>query len=111
MWLAIAGVLCFHVIGRTFALPAQTILVNNCTPHPSVLGTVHGIGQSVSSLSRTVGPFLGGFLYGQGLARGVVGAVFWCLSAIAIGGIVASLFVHEGNGHEIWLAGDEDDDV
>ncbi|KAK4194998.1 major facilitator superfamily domain-containing protein [Triangularia verruculosa] len=111
VWLAIAGVLCFHVIGRTFALPAQTILVNNCTPHPSVLGTVHGIGQSVSSLSRTVGPFLGGFLYGQGLARGVVGAVFWCLSAVAIGGIVASLFVHEGDGHEIWLEGDEEDDV
>ncbi|KAK0660414.1 major facilitator superfamily domain-containing protein [Cercophora samala] len=111
VWLAIAGVLCFHVIGRTFALPAQTILVNNCTPHPSVLGTVHGIGQSVSSLSRTVGPFLGGFLYGQGLARGIVGAVFWCLSAIAIGGIVASLFVHEGDGHEIWLEGDEDDDA
>ncbi|KAK4654347.1 hypothetical protein QC762_403090 [Podospora pseudocomata] len=111
VWLAIAGVLCFHVIGRTFALPAQAILVNNCTPHPSVLGTVHGIGQSVSSLSRTVGPFLGGFLHGQGLARGVVGAVFWCLSTIAIGGIVASLFVHEGDGHEIWLEGDEDDDV
>ncbi|KAK0702630.1 major facilitator superfamily domain-containing protein [Apiosordaria backusii] len=111
VWLAIAGVLCFHVIGRTFALPAQTILVNNCTPHPSVLGTVHGIGQSVSSLSRTVGPFLGGFLYGQGLAKGVVGAVFWCLSTVAIGGIVASLFVHEGDGHEIWLEGDEDDDV
>ncbi|KAK4191166.1 major facilitator superfamily domain-containing protein [Podospora australis] len=110
VWLAIAGVLCFHVVGRTFALPAQTILVNNCTPHPSVLGTVHGIGQSVSSLARTVGPVLCGFLYGLGLARGVVGAVFWGLSGVAVCGIVASLFVHEGNGHEIWLEGDDDGD-
>ncbi|KAK3994666.1 major facilitator superfamily domain-containing protein [Cladorrhinum sp. PSN332] len=110
VWVAIAIVLAFHVIGRTFALPAQTILVNNCSPHPSVLGTVHGIGQSVSSLARTIGPVTGGFFYGLGLARGVVGAVFWTLSGIAMCGLVASLFVHEGDGHEIWLEGDEDDE-
>ncbi|KAK4164454.1 major facilitator superfamily domain-containing protein [Cladorrhinum sp. PSN259] len=110
VWMAIAVVLMFHVIGRTFALPAQTILVNNSSPHPSVLGTVHGIGQSVSSLARTIGPVTGGFFYGLGLARGVVGAVFWGLSGISICGLVASLFVHEGDGHEIWLEGDEEDE-
>ncbi|KAK4229401.1 major facilitator superfamily domain-containing protein [Podospora fimiseda] len=110
VWVAIVAVLTFHVIGRTFALPAQTILVNNCTPHPSVLGAVHGIGQSVSSLARTIGPVTGGFFYGLGLARGVVGAVFWFLGGIAICGFVASLFVHEGDGHEIWLEGDEEEE-
>lgn len=109
VWAAIAAVLSFQVVGRTFALPAQTILVNNCTPHPSVLGTVHGIGQSVSSFARTVGPVLGGFLYGLGLAGGVVGAVWWGLAGVAVCGVLASLFVREGDGHEIWLEGDEED--
>ncbi|ESA42215.1 hypothetical protein GE21DRAFT_9060 [Neurospora crassa] len=62
VWVAMAGVLALQVAGRTFVLPAQTILVNNCTPHPGVLGTVHGIGQSVSSFARTLGPMLCGFL-------------------------------------------------
>lgn len=56
VWVAMARVLALQVAGRTFVLPAQTILVNNCTPHPGVLGTVHGIGQSVSSFARTLGP-------------------------------------------------------
>lgn len=108
VWFSIAGVLLLQVIGRTFALPAQTILVNNCTPHPSVLGTVHGIGQSVSSFARTVGPVLCGWLYGLGLANGVVGAVWWGLSGVALCGVVASWWVREGDGHEIWLEGDEE---
>jgi hypothetical protein len=110
VWIAIAGVLFLQVVGRTFTLPAQTILVNNCTPHPSVLGTVHGIGQSVSSFARSIGPILGGFWYGLGLARGVVGAVFWGLSGVAALNIMASWFVREGDGHEIWLEGDEEDE-
>ncbi len=110
VWVSIAAVLSLQVIGRTFALPAQTILVNNCTPHPSVLGTVHGIGQSVSSFARTLGPILCGYLYGQGLARGIVGAVWWGLSGVAICGLLASFWVREGNGHEIWLEGDDDEE-
>ncbi|KAK3383932.1 major facilitator superfamily domain-containing protein [Lasiosphaeria ovina] len=110
VWLALTGVVTVQVIGRTFALPAQTILVNNCTPHPSVLGTVHGIGQSVSSFARTLGPVLCGFLYGLSLEKGIIGAVWWGLSGVAICGVLASLFVWEGDGHEIWLEGDEEDD-
>jgi hypothetical protein len=110
IWLSICGVLFLQVLGRTFALPSQTILVNNCTPHPSVLGTVHGLGQSVSSAARTIGPMAGGTLYGLGLNNGIVGAVFWGLSGIAICGVIASWFVREGDGHEIWLEGDVEDE-
>lgn len=110
IWLALLGVLFIQVTGRTFALPAQTILVNNCTPHPSVLGTVHGMGQSISSLARTVGPVLCGYLYGLGLSHGIVGAVFWGLAVVAGCGIIASFWVREGDGHEIWLEGDAEDE-
>lgn len=110
IWIAISLVLLCHVTGRTFALPAQTILVNNCTPHPSVLGSLHGLAQSTSSLARTVGPVLSGYLYGLGLKHGLVGAVFWGLSSVAVIGFVASMFVREGDGHEIWLEGDVEDE-
>ncbi len=110
VWVSIASVLLCQVIGRTFALPAQTILVNNCTPHPSVLGTLHGLAQSASSLTRTIGPILCGYLYGLGLRRGVIGAVWWGLSNAALCGVLASLLVREGDGHEIWLEGDAEEE-
>jgi hypothetical protein len=106
VWLALCFVLFVQVTGRTFALPATTILVNNASPHPSVLGTMHGIGQSLSSAGRTVGPSLGGALYGVGLRHGVVGAVWWGLSAWAVLNCIASFWVREGDGHEIKLEGD-----
>lgn len=109
IWLSICGVLFIQVMGRTFALPSQAILINNCSPHPSVLGTVHGLGQSVSSFARTVGPIVGGVVYGFGLSKGYVGLVFWLLSCVAICACLASLLVKEGDGHEIWLEGDEEE--
>jgi hypothetical protein len=111
VWLALLSVLLIHVLGRTFALPSQTILINNCSPHPSVLGTIHGLGQSVSSGARTVGPMIGGVVYGLGLNQGVVGLVWWALSCIGVCCCLSSLLVKEGDGHEIWLEGDEDDDA
>ncbi|OAQ74798.1 MFS transporter [Purpureocillium lilacinum] len=110
IWVAIIGLLFIQVTGRTFALPSQVILVNNCSPHPSVLGTVHGISQSVSSAARTIGPMVGGVVYGFGLSNGVVGLVFWALACDAICACLASLLVKEGDGHEIWLEGDEQDE-
>ncbi|KAK7746387.1 hypothetical protein SLS53_002346 [Cytospora paraplurivora] len=109
MWAAISGVLFFQVVARTFALPNMTILVNNATPHPSVLGTMHGMAQSFASAARTVGPILCGFMYGLGLARGIVGAVWWGLGCWALVGWMTSFQLREGNGHEIVLEGDEED--
>ena len=108
VWLSILLVLLIQVVGRTFALPATIILINNCSPHPSVLGTIHGIAQSVSSASRTIGPVLGGWGYGKGLQIGVVGMVWWCLAIVAGLGWCASGLVREGDGHEILLDGEGD---
>jgi hypothetical protein len=108
LYLALCGVLFIQVLARTFATPSTTILINNCSPHPSVLGLIHGIGQSVSSGARTIGPVLGGLFYGLSLSHGVVGAVWWGLSGFAIFGCVSSIWVREGDGHEIWLEGDEE---
>jgi MFS family permease len=107
VWAAIAGLLFILVSGRTISLPANVILINNNSPHPSVLGTVHGLGQSVSSGARTIGPLIAGWLFGYGLDHGIVGLVWWLLALIAGIACLASLLVREGDGHEIWLEGDE----
>ncbi|KAI7657822.1 MFS transporter [Hortaea werneckii] len=106
IWLYITLVLSVQVAGRTFALPSTTILVNNASPHPSVLGTVHGVAQSVSSAARTVGPVVFSWLYGRGLGKGVVGIAWWSMCVLAGAGAGASWLVREGDGHEIVLEGD-----
>ena len=110
IWIGITLVLCIQVMARTFALPASAILVNNSSPHPSILGTLHGIAQSVSSATRTVGPVLAGWIYGVGLEKGIVGLSWWCMSGIAVLGAVAGRFVREGDGHEIWLEGEKEEE-
>lgn len=110
VWLAMSGVLLVQVVGRTFALPATIILINNCSPHPSVLGTIHGIAQSVSSAARTIGPVVGGWGYGRGLNIGVVGMVWWSLAVVACVGWCLSGLVREGSGHEIYLEGEVEEE-
>ncbi|KAK4989206.1 hypothetical protein LTR50_003420 [Elasticomyces elasticus] len=109
LWITITIVLSIQVLARTFALPATAILVNNASPHPSVLGTVHGIGQSVSSAARTISPVLGGWFYGLGLKGGAVGAAWWGMAGVAVVGAIAGGWVRDGDGHEIWLEGEEEE--
>ena len=106
LWLVIACLLLIIVTGRTFSLPITQILVNNCSPHPSVLSSVHGLGQSVSAGARTLGPIVWSTLYGVGLHQGVVGLGFWTLCIESLLCFGASWLVYEGNGHEIRLEGD-----
>lgn len=109
VWIFICLVLAFHVFGRTVTLPASIILVNNCSPHPSVLGTIHGLGQSVSAGFRTVGPIVGGAWYGASLEMGMVGASWWGVAVMSLIGCVAATLIYEGSGHEIFLEGEEED--
>jgi F0F1-type ATP synthase assembly protein I len=108
IWLGVCIVLFIQVVGRVFVGPATAILINNCSPHPSVLATTHGIAQTVASAVRTVSPVVVGWLYGVSLDHGVVGAVWWGLAAIALYGCVASQWVVESNGSEIRLPGDDE---
>jgi MFS family permease len=107
VWVSIIIVLFLQVTARTFTLPTSIILLNNCSPHPSVLGTVHGIGQSVSSAFRTIGPIFSGWWYGHGLDIGVVGFAWWLIAIVSVLGCVAAIYVYEGSGHEIILPGEE----
>lgn len=106
LYASLTGVLFIQVLARTFALPSTVILLNNSCPHPSILGTMHGVAQSVNSASRTLGPVLTGWGFGAGLGVGAVGFVWWVLAGVAVGGWMASALVREGSGHDIILEGD-----
>ncbi|KIV87894.1 hypothetical protein PV11_03410 [Exophiala sideris] len=109
VWLATAGVIVLFIVGRTGVTPATTLLINDCTPHPSVRGTIHTTGTVVGNLARSFFPIGALAIFGQGLRIGVVGLGFWCLMALAILSYVASLWVTEGsNGLEINLDNEED---
>ncbi|KAK0104945.1 hypothetical protein ONS95_005206 [Cadophora gregata] len=94
-WISITLVIAVHTTGRIFVLPATIVLLNNCAPDPSVLGMVHGVGQTTSALFRTLGPVVGGWVFGKSWEGGVIGAVWWGMAAVAVGGWVSSLFVFE----------------
>ena len=107
VWLGISFVLFLQVAARTFALPATIILINNSSPHPSVLATIHGIGQACSATFRTFGPILAGYWYGTWQERGIIGMAWWIVGSLASIGCVASFWVKNGSGHEIFLPGEE----
>ncbi|KAL4806590.1 ASST-domain-containing protein [Aspergillus unguis] len=109
VWFSIIVVLFLQVTARTFTLPTSIILLNNCSPHPSVLGTIHGIGQSVSSAFRTIGPIFSGSWYGYGLEIGTVGFAWWLIALVSVFGCFAAIFVYEGSGHEVFLPGEEEE--
>ncbi len=106
LWVALCVILGIFVVSRTFVLPATMILINNCSPHPSVLGTVHGVAQSVGSAARTMGPAIAGFLFGTGLNIGIVGLAWWVLAIAGALAVLTSMWVREGSGHEIILEGE-----
>ncbi|TKA76209.1 hypothetical protein B0A55_06590 [Friedmanniomyces simplex] len=107
VWLGISCVLLLQVSARTFALPASIILLNNSAPHPSVLATIHGVGQACSATFRTMGPILAGYWYGVWTERGIAGMAWWFTGCVAAVGCGASFWVRNGSGHEIFLPGEE----
>lgn len=96
IWPALVAVLSLQIVARTFTLPGAIILINNSSPHPSVLGTIHGVAQSVSSAARTLGPVIGGWGLGVGLRHNVVGAVWWAMALVACANWAMLWFMQDG---------------
>ncbi|PGH08743.1 hypothetical protein AJ80_07781 [Polytolypa hystricis UAMH7299] len=100
VWPALAVVFALQVLSRTFALPAGIILINNTIPDPSVLGTVHGVAQSVTSGARTIGPMTVGWGHGMGLKHNFAIGVWWALAVEALLGWLITWKMREGSGFE-----------
>ncbi|KAF2715745.1 MFS general substrate transporter [Pleomassaria siparia CBS 279.74] len=101
LWISLLFILILFVAGRTGVVPATSLLINDCTPHPSVRGTIHTTGVIVSNLSKAFFPPMAFAVLGYGLRIGIVGLGFWFVAALAVLSCVASLKVREGrNGEE-----------
>lgn len=83
---ALAGL---YLMGRTFAIPPMTVLITNASPSRRVLGTVHGLCHSVTSVARTAGPFVLGSIYSLGVKWNMIGLAWWVMSLI----VVVEIFV------------------
>jgi hypothetical protein len=97
VWAILLLVLILFAVGRTGVVPATSLLINDCTPHCSVRGTVHTVAVAVSNLSRSVFPMVALSVYGVGLEAGIVGVGFWFVAVLASVGCVASRWVSEGS--------------
>lgn len=85
LWALLSALLVVQSTVRSMATPAGMMLLNAACVDHSVLGTVNGIGQSVSAAGRIVGQLLlAGWLYGVGLESGVVGAAWWAMACVAM---------------------------
>lgn len=100
LWPAFTFTVALQVISRTFSLPAAIILVNNCVTDASVLGTVHGVAQSISSAARTLGPMFGGWGLGLGFRYNLIGGIWWALAVEALVGWFVLWPIYEGKGIE-----------
>ncbi|KAF5859444.1 hypothetical protein ETB97_002844 [Aspergillus alliaceus] len=89
-----------RVVSRTFSLPAAIILVNNSVTDPRVLGTVHGVAQSIASGARTLGPLIGGWGLGLGFKNNMVGGIWWALAMESLIGWLLLWSIYEDKGIE-----------
>ena len=96
LWFGIVVVVILQVGARTFAIPGSVLLINNSSPSPQLLGTIHGMGAATSSAFRTIGPIVAGHWYSQGLEKGVVGYAWWWFSFMSLIGVIPSFWARDG---------------
>lgn len=92
---AIIPIAMMVILGRTFAIPPMPVLVTNAASSRKVLGRVHGLASSVTSIARCLGPFLLGNLYSFGVKIGVVGLAWWVMAFVVMWEIVISRNLRE----------------
>ncbi|KAI0548954.1 major facilitator superfamily domain-containing protein [Xylaria curta] len=110
VWIAIFFAQALIMFSASFAVPSQIVLTNNASPHPTALGRTHSTAEMVNSFTRTISPIAAGLFYSYGSAHGVTGLPWWIMSGVTIFACILSLWVFEGNGHEIHLETDESDE-
>jgi len=76
-WPAVVGVLFTQIMARGFAIPSSVMILTDTSPRKEVLGTVHGAGNMLGSLSKSVAPVIGGWVFAWGMEATCVGAVWW----------------------------------
>ena len=100
VWPSLVAVLALEVSANTLSLPGSIILINESIPNPQVKGLIHGVGQSVASAAKTIGPVLGGWGLSIGLQHNAVNAIWWALGAVALVGWTCTLAMRENDEND-----------
>lgn len=93
-----------------FSFPCCTILLTNSASSLSVLGTLNGVGTSISALGRAVGPAIAGITFSFGVKRGYVIIPWWTLTAMAALTAVPTFWIEETDGFSGHDADDNEED-
>lgn len=93
-----------------FSFPCCTILLTNSATSLSILGTLNGVGTSVSALGRAVGPAIAGATFSFGVNRGYVIIPWWTLAVMAALTAVPTFWIEEKDGFRGHNADEDDDD-
>ena len=108
-WLLLYCAMMLKSFAGCFAFTGTMITVNTSV-HPQQLGAVNGVGQSLASLARGVGPAMGGLLWGitvdlQGHVAGAQLLPFACVAGTAVVALLIYAFVQPTEAEEIGLPG------
>lgn len=86
-------------LGATvFGIPCCTILLTNSAASMTVLGTLNGVGTSVSALGRAAGPALIGAAFSWGVRKGSVVIPWWLLGILGSFAVLPAYWIVEQEG-------------
>lgn len=81
-----------------FSFPCCTILLTNSASSLKILGTLNGVGVSISAIGRAAGPALVGAAFTAGVKLGYVIIPWWILAVLTILSIVPVFWIEETDG-------------
>lgn len=101
-----------------FSFPCCTILLTNTASSLKILGTLNGVGVSVSAIGRAAGPAIVGEAFTESIKLGYVIIPWWILTVLSIAAAVPAFYILESDGFspddededELDEVGDDDDD-
>lgn len=94
---AVLVIMLLKLSATVFGIPCCTILLTNSASSMSVLGTLNGIGTSVSALGRAAGPALIGAAFSWGIKKGFVLVPWWLLGTLGLTSIIPAFWIVEQN--------------
>ncbi|EPS36894.1 hypothetical protein H072_9499 [Dactylellina haptotyla CBS 200.50] len=96
LWVELAVVLTFKVVSSITALTCAMILITNCAPNTSQLGSINGLAQTLSAAGRAFGPFASGGLFTLGTRHHNGEWIPWGIfGGVAIVGFIVSLGIRQ----------------
>ncbi|OJJ47696.1 hypothetical protein ASPZODRAFT_64068 [Penicilliopsis zonata CBS 506.65] len=90
-----------------FSFPCCTILLTNSAATLEVLGTLNGVGTSVSAVGRATGPAIVGAMFSFGIKRGYLIIPWGALTIMGALSAFPVFWIFETDG---FMGNDEDDD-